>query len=272
MKVFAKIVGSLVIVYFLCFLIYSLYVVHGIDASLTATLLVPVCAVIVYHLFFKQSSEETVVMSEGAIVQRKRFELIQKENLIKYVEDMYREGKSCEYIASCLSAIKTLSKNKIRFVSLENAIKEIRDRKHNLVYLFLERPLNTKGVFFDYLCDLITRNTTVVMYTSEENVGEAIRIEEMLIGEVGEKAVSTYFEYPKKPNDTFLMVNCVIVDPRLETQRVYLAIRGIDGKSIVALELPPCSMTADIVERAEDILKVFPRIIRKIGKVNGGAV
>jgi len=136
--------------------------------------------------------------------------------------------------------------------------------------LFLDQPLNKKGIFFDYLCEMISRNTTVIMYTSKDNVDKARNIKNQLIEEVGEKAATTYFEYPENPNDAFLLINCVIVDPRLETQRVYLAIRGMDGESIVALELPSCDGTHALVDRAEKILNLYPRIKRVI-QTKGGA-
>lgn len=193
-----------------------------------------------------------------------------KERLIEQIDFLYESGASYNYIKSCLDGVKELYENKIGFVPLEDAINQIKGRNHNLVYLFLDQPLNTEGKFFDYLCEMVGRNTTVIMYTSKDNVNEAKKIRDKLIEEVGEKAVKNYFEYPNNPNDAFLLINCVIVDPGFETQRVYLAIRGMDRRSIIALEMPSCAATDDIVTRAENILNLYPRL-RDVIKTVGGA-
>lgn len=193
-----------------------------------------------------------------------------RERLVDQLEDLH-EGASYNYIKTCIEGIKTLSENEIGFVPLENAIKQIQGRRHNLVYLFLDQPLNTKGIFFDYLCEMIGRNTTVIMYTSEDNVDQARIIKNQLIKVVGKKAATTYFEYPEDPNDAFLLINCVIIDPRLESQRVYLAIRGMDGGSIVALEMPSCASTHSLVDRAEMILNLNPKIKQFIQNKEGAA-
>ncbi len=194
------------------------------------------------------------------------------EQLMIELNEILRQSGSFEILMSYIKGIKDLAKHDIMFASLEEAITNISGRQHNRVYLLLDRPLNAEGVFFDYLCDLISRNTTVVMYSSKDYVFEVERIEKKLSEAVGETAVKAFFNYSSAPENIYLNINCIIIDPWTKIQRVYYALRGQDRKSVVAIKLPPGETANEIVKRAEEILSLDPKISKKLKfPENGGA-
>lgn len=270
MRRLEKTIGVLaVFVPIFCFLVVS----YGASQNAfiwSSTILIPVSAALTYFLFFREAISESTDTNEVKPTFEADLSLTHREQLIVGLKEIYQQGSSFEVLMSYIKSIKDLVKHGISFASLEEAIMQISGRKHNRVYLFLDRPLNTEGIFFEYLCKLISRNTTVVMYTSKDYVFKAKIIENKLIKAVGEKAVRTFFEYPSAPKDVYLLINCIIIDPRSELQKVYFALRGQDRKSIVAIELPRSEATDEIVNRAEEILYSDIKIARNI-KFPGGA-